>query len=99
MQARETFDEKPRAAEQHQRERDFGDDQSVAQTIAPRAYGRTSAALLECLSELRPRAGQTGSETEDNSRADANCQRYAQHNEIDIHFVQARHGLRTDCFQ
>src|SRR5207247_8452044 len=54
LESGETFNEKPRAAEQYQRERDFGDNQSVAQTIAPRAYGRTSATLLECLSELRP---------------------------------------------
>src|SRR4029077_6819563 len=99
LQARETFNEKARVAEQHQRKRDFGDDQSVAQTIAPRAYGRTSATFLKCLSKFRPRAGQTRSETKNNSRADANCQRYSQHNEIDIHFVQPRHSLRTDCFQ
>ena len=30
LKARKTFNEKPRAAEQYQRKRNFGDDQSVA---------------------------------------------------------------------
>ncbi len=99
MQARKTLDEKPGAAEQHQRERDLSDDESIAQTISPCALGRTSAAFLECFSEFRSRAGQPGSETEDDSDADANRHRNAQHDEIDIYFTQPRHGLRADCLQ
>src|SRR5262249_36787120 len=74
LKTRETFDEKPGAAKQHQRQRDFGDNQSITQTIATSAHGRTPVALLESLSQFRPRAGQTGSEPEDDSGADANCQ-------------------------
>src|SRR5258707_12427043 len=72
LQTREAFHEKPGAAEQDERKRDFGDDESVAQTITSRALARTSAAFLDHLGQFRSCSGQTGNEAKNNSSDDSN---------------------------
>src|SRR5207245_10681268 len=94
----ETLDEEAGGAQQHQREPDFRDNKSTAQTIAPCALGRTSAAFLECFSEFWSRTGQTGSKTENDSRCDANRERDAKNEYIDVNFASWLHSMRAVMF-
>ena len=99
LQPDEALQQQARADQQHERERHFGDDERVAKPIAADAAGRTAAAFLQRFGQFRLAARERGDEADDNSGHDRGAERHEQDAQIEIHFGEARHGLRADRSQ
>ena len=66
----EAADEEPRADEQHQRERDLGDDHDVRQPARAAARRHAASALLQDIGEVGPHRPPRGDEAEDEAGRD-----------------------------
>jgi hypothetical protein len=98
-QTLKTFNQKPRADEQHERERNFRDDEQAAHTIAPPAFRRAAPALFERLVQVEPRSLQRGREAEDDACQKRDRQREAEHASVQRNLLRARHARRNQLQQ
>ena len=82
-QLREAADEEAGADEQHDRERDLGDDERAAQELAAGACRRRAAAVLQRAREIRPRRVERGDDAEEDAGQDGGGRRRAEDAQVD----------------
>src|ERR1051325_11094966 len=67
-QQNKASDKQARTSQQHERERDFRDDQQVAQAVSGSPFGSAAPAFLESFIDVDFRGVQRGSQTENQAR-------------------------------
>ena len=67
----ETLEEQTGAGQEDERERDFADDERVAQPVVAPAGSGAAAAFLERLGQVGLAAGEAGDEAEEQAGADS----------------------------
>ena len=95
LQANKALQQETRADQEDKRERDFGNNEGVADTVAPGPGRGAAAAFLEGFSQLGLGTGNRGDKAKKNPGNNGGRQGHQQHAQIEIGFGDSRDGLRT----
>ncbi len=96
LQSEKALDEQAGADQQHQRDRDFRDDQQAPRATLPRPADRSAPVLLELFAGVHARGLPGRGQTEDQPGHERKREGEPQHSEIHADFAGARQGRRAE---